>query len=96
MYRRFLYVCTLYSFLLIFSFVIYGFMWEGPGGGGGVVRKTYCTGPCKLPTILLYNPSKSPVGARLHKTTHEPLIDKVLCVMLYMRANPLLGKMGGG
>jgi hypothetical protein len=30
------------------------------------------------------------------KTTYGPLIDTALCVMLLMRANPLLGQVGGG
>ncbi len=73
-------------------------MWGGggEGGWGAMVRKTYCTGSWKLTTILLYNPLKSPVGAHVHKTTHELLMDTVLCVMLLMRANPRLGQMGGG
>ncbi len=36
----------------------------------------------------LYNPSKSPVGAHVHKTTYEPLINTPLYVMLLMQANP--------
>jgi hypothetical protein len=32
----------------------------------------------------------------VHKTTYGPLIDTALCVMLLMRANPLLGQVGGG
>jgi hypothetical protein len=46
--------------------------------------------------ILLYNPLKSPVGAHVHKTTYGPLIDTALYIMLLMRANPLLGQVGGG
>ncbi len=32
----------------------------------------------------------------MHKITDEPLIDTALYVMLLMRANPLLGQVGGG
>ncbi len=32
----------------------------------------------------------------VHKTTYGPLIDTALYVMLLMRANPLLGQVGGG
>jgi hypothetical protein len=34
--------------------------------------------------------------AHVHKTTYGPLIDTALYVMLLMRANPLLGQVGGG
>jgi hypothetical protein len=34
--------------------------------------------------------------AHVHKTTHGPLIDTALYIMLLMRANPLLGQVGGG
>ncbi len=50
----------------------------------------------KLATIPLYNPLKSPVGAHIHITTYGPLIDTALNVMLLMRANSLLGQVGGG
>ncbi len=68
-------------------------MWEG----GRAVReeKIYCTGHWKLAAILLYNTLKSPVGANVLKTSYRPLIDTALYVMLLMRANPLLGKVGG-
>jgi hypothetical protein len=32
----------------------------------------------------------------VHKTTYGPLIDTALYIMLLMRANPLLGQVGGG
>ncbi len=32
----------------------------------------------------------------VHKSTYRPLIDRALYVMLLMRANPLLGQVGGG
>jgi hypothetical protein len=56
-------------------------MCEG-GGAGSTVRKIYCTGPWKLMYIKL------PMG-------HGPLIDTALYVMFLMRANPLLGQVGG-
>ncbi len=34
--------------------------------------------------------------AHVHKTTYGPLIDTALYIMLLMRANPLLGQVGGG
>jgi hypothetical protein len=36
------------------------------------------------------------MGAHVHKITDEPLINTALYVMLLMRANPLLGQVGGG
>ncbi len=42
----------------------------------------------KLATIPLYNPLKSPVGARVHKTAYGPLIDTALYLMLLMQPNP--------
>jgi hypothetical protein len=66
------------------------------GGGGSAVRNIYCTGPWKLATIQLYNMLKPPEGAHVHKTTYGPLIDTHLYVMFLMRANPLLGQVGGG
>jgi hypothetical protein len=66
------------------------------GGGGSAVEKKYCTGPCKLATIPLYNLLRSPVGAHVHKTTYGPLVDTALYLILLMRANPLQGQGGGG
>ncbi len=71
-------------------------MWEGVG---------QCTEknllPWKLATIPLYNPLKSPMAAHVctctvHKTTYGPLIDTAINVLLLMKANPLLGQVGGG
>jgi hypothetical protein len=64
-------------------------------GGCSAVRKIYCTVLWKLATIQLYNPLKPLEGAHVHKTTHGPLIDTHLYVMLLMRANLLLGQVGG-
>ncbi len=61
-----------------------------------MVRKIYYTGPWKLATIPLYNLLKSPVGALVHKITYGSLIYTALYVMLLMRANQLLGQVGGG
>jgi hypothetical protein len=71
-------------------------MWVRGEGGGGAVRKIYCTGSWKIATILLYNSLKSTVGAHVHKNTYVPLIDMALYVMLSTQANPLLGQVGGG
>jgi hypothetical protein len=32
----------------------------------------------------------------VHKTTYAPMIYTALCIMLWMRAYPLLGQVGGG
>jgi hypothetical protein len=39
---------------------------------------------------------EAPVGALVHKTTYAPMIYTALYVMCLMRADPLLGQMGGG
>ncbi len=39
---------------------------------------------------------EAPVGALVHKTTYAPMIYTALYVMFLMRANPLLGQVGGG
>ncbi len=54
---------TVSCWFLFISFVVR----DVGGEGGSAVRKTYCTGPCKLATIPLYNPLKPPVGAHVHK-----------------------------
>jgi hypothetical protein len=33
---------------------------------------------------------------RMHKTTYAPMIYTALCIMFWMRAYPLLEKVGGG
>jgi hypothetical protein len=39
---------------------------------------------------------EAPVGTPVHKTTYAPMIYMALYVMFLMRANPLLGQVGGG
>jgi hypothetical protein len=48
------------------------------------------------PPKLSYGPWIGPRGPHVLKTTHGPLIDTALYVMLLMRANPLIGQVGGG
>ncbi len=63
-------------------------MW---GGGVGAVRKIYFTGPgSSLPYRYITR------WAHVHKTTHGPMIDMALYVMLLMHENPLLGQVEGG
>jgi hypothetical protein len=56
---------------------------------------------CDL-SLLHWVPSLSPKAElwaledHVHKTTYGPLMDNALYVMLSMRANPLLGHVGGG
>ncbi len=45
------------------------------------------------PTVWALKP---PSWALVHKTTYVPMIYTSLCIMLWMRAYPLLGKVGGG
>jgi hypothetical protein len=52
--------------------------------------------PWKLPLLPLYNPLKSPVGGFVQKTTYAPMLYTSLYVMFLMRADPLLGHVGGG
>ncbi len=46
--------------------------------------------------IPLYNTLKSLRGSRLHKTTYAPVPYTSLYIMFLMRANLLLGQVGGG
>jgi hypothetical protein len=39
---------------------------------------------------------KHPLWALVHKTTYAPMIYAALCIMFWMRAYLLLGRMGGG
>jgi hypothetical protein len=39
---------------------------------------------------------EAPGGALVHKTTYAPMIYTALYVMFLMRADPLLGQVGGG
>jgi hypothetical protein len=55
-------------------------LYRNGGGGGSAGRKIYWTRPWKLATIPLYNLLKSPLGAHVHKTIYEPMIDTDLAV----------------
>ncbi len=59
-------------------------MWGG--GGGSAVH--WALEPVKV--------THGNRETHVHKTTYGPLIDTGLYVMLLMRANPLLGQVGGG
>jgi hypothetical protein len=48
------------------------------------------------PKAELYGPWIGRRGPHVLKTTHGPLIDTALYVMILMRANPLLGQVGSG
>jgi hypothetical protein len=37
----------------------------------------------------------TPVGAHVHKTTYAAMLYTTLCITFLMRANPLLGQVGG-
>jgi hypothetical protein len=86
------YVAECYIFLLISNkFCDLSLLhWAGGGGQCGKKNLLHCA-PSLSPKAELWS-----LEAHVHKTTYGPLIDTTLYIMLLMRANPLLGLVGGG
>jgi hypothetical protein len=64
-------------------------------GGSGptrVIKFLYAPAP-PPPSVWALKP---PSWVLVHKTTYGPMICKALCIMFWMHAYPLLGKVGGG
>ncbi len=64
------------------------------GGGSCPSRVIIDQGPlCTCSSTPL---SMGPETPLVHKTTYAPMIYTALCIMFWMRADPLLGQVGGG